>query len=55
MKLTKSQIERALLINDAIDKAKNELGRDFSNKTAASITFHLIYPKGRVGISPNTN
>lgn len=45
--LTKKQIQAALDINDAIDKTKVELGRDFNRKTAASITFHLIYPKGR--------
>lgn len=47
MKLSKKQIQTALEINDAIDKAKLELGKMFNEKTAASITFHMIYPKGR--------
>lgn len=54
MNLTKKQIERAVEINDATDKAKLELGKLFNDKTAASITFHLIYPKGR-GLSPLTD
>lgn len=47
MKLSKKQIVRAVEITDAIDKAKEELKKQFDEKTASSITYHLIYPKGR--------
>jgi hypothetical protein len=47
MKLSKKQIERAVEVNDAIDKGRKELKGRFDEKTAATITYHLIYPKGR--------
>lgn len=53
MKFTKKQIEVSIEIVEAIDKAKNELGREFNEKTAASITYHIIYPNGREVTSLN--
>lgn len=47
MTFAKKQIELAVKVSDAVDKAKIELGKLFNEKTAASITYHMIYPKGR--------